>query len=177
MPKLLFSQRGDTSSVLIIIVLVIIFGVMLSGGSSRLLSGNIPSSVTTTPTPSVYPSISTAPTLSPTTAPVDTWSIDVTLDKCSTQNGQKVLTGNATAKGSDKGYIAVELQDQNGNFTQDDSTSFSSNQVKYQLNIIQSHGFDKSKWRVSLYSGGSENNGIWSGGTLKASKDESPISC
>ena len=73
-----FGQAGQSTVYIIIIIIVILFAVMFAGGGASLFTGNEPSSVYDSPTPTVAASSS----LTPAVPSASDWKITVTLDNC-----------------------------------------------------------------------------------------------
>lgn len=146
---------------------------MLTGGSSSLFSGNLPSSVTDTPAPSG----ATGPTASPSTTISPAWSIDYTLEPCTTENGAGLKKGTVIGKGATNGYILI-MKDVNGNFEQEGpARKFVFPETSWHLELSNSKGFNTKNWKLMLYSGGVVNNKTFSGGNLEATKNGSPTNC
>jgi hypothetical protein len=152
-------QRGQSSAYVIIFVIVIIFAVMLSGGTSSLFTGNEPSSVIDTPTPTV-PANTT-----PTASPLTSWKLSFSESNCIKEK-IPVYTGKITATGESNGYISLEIQ--NGNsYNQIMTSAFKATETQYNATLSNSDNFDTKPWRIVLHSGGNQINNNWSGGEEK----------
>lgn len=146
----------------------------MSGGTSSLFSGNLPSSVTDTPEPSTPAGTSPTSSVSPTPDP--RWTIDAVLSSC--QIGKSPFkSGNITAKGNSNGYLSLEIEYVTGSWNVDATSAFTSPSWNYTLNLPNDSGYNTKNWRLRLFSGGSQSGGAWSGGTEKAVKTGAPTGC
>lgn len=167
------SQAGQSSSFVIIILIVIIFAVMLAGGGASLFTGNEPSSVIESPTPTGDSATTTTPGL--TVTPASGWSINVSLSYC--QLGRTPYkTGAVTAEGPSDGYIKLEMNE-GSNVLVSETQSFTHPKGSYSLTLGNDRGFDSHYWKVSVYSGGSSSGDDWTGGTFQKSYIGSPTGC
>lgn len=150
------SQRGQSSAYIILFVIVVIFAVMLSGGSSSLFSGNMPSSVIDTPTPSQ----STTP--SPSAAPSATgWNITVTLDGCKNDK-TTYMAGTAKVEGPSDGTVELSVGTQTVG-----SQAFTNPSGTFPLSLTNESGFNTKTWKIS----------VSSGGIIKKTYDGNPTGC
>jgi hypothetical protein len=152
--------------------------VMLSGGGAFLLSGNLPSPVSPTPTP-VGGVDTTNPQASPSTSPspAEVWTLNVTPQECTTEAGETKKKYDAIAQGQSGGYLSMEIQDSNGKYSVIATPNFVPQKTTYLFQALNSKGFNKQKWRINFFQGGNNNNGVWSGGILKATQNENPTGC
>lgn len=166
-------QRGASTIYIVIIIIVIIFAVMFTGGPSYLLSGDVPTSVTNTPTP---PEGST-PTTNPTQAgQASGWDVTITLAANCQQGKYSYKEASVAITGQADGYITLEVND-NG-YKQISTQKFAAPQGVYNPVILSNEfGFDTNEWKIGLYSGGTFTNGAWAGGTLQAEETASPTGC
>lgn len=161
------SQKGMSSVYIIILIMTIYLAVMLSGGSASLFSGNIGSPITPTPTPSPAPSpsTSTSPTTTVSPTPVNSagWSISINLGQCLSLKPPR-KEGTVTITGNQNGYVElIKLNPQ----SIVSSREFKQPSGNYPLSLTNDLGFDTSSWKIAVYSGGTNNNGVWAGGTLR----------
>lgn len=168
----LSTQRGASTIYIVIIIIVIIFAVMFTGGPSSLLSGDLPSSVTNTPTPLE----GSLPTTNPTQTQTSGWDITITLATNCQQGKYSYKEARVAITGQADGYITLEVND-NG-YKQISTQKFTAPQGVYDPVILSNEfGFNINEWKIGLYSGGTFTNESWTGGTLQAEKSGSPTGC
>jgi len=167
--KLITSQKGSIAFYILLLI-VLGFGVLLAGGGPSLLSGDTPSPVNATPTPTLVPG---APTPTPTTVP-STWSISYALEPCA--NGER--KGKALTKAESAGYMSLEIS--NGEIYVPIDTGTSAvllPEGEHPIFLRNSKGFNSKPWRVALYSGGTLTDGQWTGGILEAERKGIATGC
>lgn len=160
-------QRGQVA-MLLIIVMVIAFAIMMSGGAGSLFTGNEPSSVT--PTPPEEGEV-VAPT--PTPAP---WDIIMSLEETCREAKFPFKQGKMIVNGLENGYVKLEIND--GGFKTHITQPFLSPSSIYDPLIFKNEdGFNTKDWKVTVYSGGTLENGNWTGGTEKTTIAGQPTGC
>ncbi len=155
--------------------MVIIFAVMFTGGTSSLLSGDVASSVTNTPTPSDGES---NPSASPSASPGPSWKVNISGSECKfTQEQTPYLSTNLEATGTSNGYLSLEVI-KDGKTEIVTTFEFNSPSEKGSLSLHKAQGFSDNPWKLKLFEGGSQVAGQWEGGTEKASyNDGKPTGC
>lgn len=162
-------QNGQVAFFLILVI-VIIFAVMLAGGGGSLLSGDMPSSVTEAPTPTSDITATPSPTPNPL------WDIIIVMDSECKQGKSPYKTGTATVKGTQNGYVRLEIND--SGFKELATQEFTKPLATYKpLTLTNDDGFNSRDWKLTVYSGGQKVNGKWVGGEFQATKAGSPTNC
>ncbi len=113
------------------------------------------------------------PTRPPKIEEIDQWDIFISPISCSSGLGKTSLT----LKGPKNGYLKLEISNTSGGFYSIDTGFFHSKEHKMTLTIANSLGFDKSKWKLSLYESGTELDSQWSGGILRKELIQEPTGC
>ncbi len=168
LPTSVASERGQSSVYFIICIMVVLLAVSLVGGFGTLMSGDTPFPVADTPaTTSTTPgptSSGSGTTPSPTTTPF-TWIINYTPTFCLKETVPQ-QEGKIQAIGDENGYMTIEIEE--GSTTKVIATDqFKTPSTRYTINLSSADGFTNKKWKIGLFSGGSQTGGKWSGGTLK----------
>lgn len=116
---------------------------------------------------------------SPPTADT-TPSIELTLSACAPNGETNAKKGTVVVKGSKDGYLKTQIEDLTPGTFIDIGTpkKFLPKESTYEITLNSTSGFKTKKWKLLLYSGGTkDSSGIYSGGTIEATKDGDATGC
>ena len=166
------SQRGMSSTYIIIFVIILTFAIMLSGGGASLFTGNIASP--DIPTPTYDPSaVTPAPTSS--SSAVTDWKITTSKRGCQTNPAGMLME--IIGEGLSSGYIAVNIEITSGTFLATAFKEFTPSKQAYSYVVPNEKKYNTNKWKVEIYEGGTKSGDTFTGGTLKFSVIQDPTGC
>lgn len=159
------NSRGGTD---IFVLLVVILGAFFIAGGQMIFQKSTPE----TPQAGGANSGSTTPT--PTSATADqSQIIEIITNLCD----NTIHRGNITVAfhGTEKGYFSFGLKEAGAHqYTYEFSPVTLDHQ---ELHVENVDGFNTKPWQIQLFSGGTKNGDVFSGGTSVASKDMQPTGC
>ena len=117
--------------------------------------------------------ILTTTTPTPKSTPEDNWSIVVATPTCQGNLAKTIVTN----KGTKNGYIRLDISDTSGVFSRVDTGVFLPVEHKMTLTLSNSAGFNTTKWKLSLFEGGTELDSQWNGGTLRKELVQEATGC
>ena len=168
-------QKGFALVAIIFVVLVIFSIALVSGAVNFEYSPDPTGKPTPSTSPTATPSAGTVPTATPD--PSAGWSISFshTPSDC-IQETTPVLRGALTASGNSNGYVLVEVL-VGGSPQTILTAAFTAPQMTADLNLSSKDGFSTNPWRLTLYEGGTQSGGRFSGGVQQAVYDGTPTGC